>query len=147
MARALLAGVRNSTLYPPEHPTVRASVDRLTATIRDSVLGAGLAIGVTPDTLMIEGVAADTAQGGIAEAAAMLHDRDIITITFTPGVPAESIQTLLRVLTLDPAERRQTRRAVPHLGGRRRLLHCDRADRLRETPGERGGRGRGARQA
>ena len=107
MARALLAGVRNSTLYPPEHPTVRASVDRLTATIRDSVLGAGLAIGVTPDTLMIEGVAADTAQGGIAEAAAMLHDRDIITITFTPGVPAESIQTLLRVLTLDPAERRR----------------------------------------
>jgi HEAT repeat protein len=107
MARALLAGVRNSTLYPPEHPTVRASVDRLTATIRDSVLGAGLAIGVTPDTLMIEGVAADTAQGGIAEAAAMLHDRDIITITFTPGVPAESIQALLRVLTLDPAERRR----------------------------------------
>jgi HEAT repeat protein len=107
MARALLAGVRNSTLYPPEHPTVRASVDRLTTTIRDSVLGAGLAIGVTPDTLMIEGVAADTAQGGIAEAAAMLHDRDIITITFTPGVPAESIQALLRVLTLDPAERRR----------------------------------------
>ena len=107
MARALLAGVRNSTLYPPEHPTVRASVDRLTATIRDSVLGAGLAIGVTPDTLMIEGVAADTAQGGIAEAAAMLHDRDIITITFTPNVPAESIQVLLRVLTLDPAERRR----------------------------------------
>jgi HEAT repeat protein len=107
VARALLAGVRNSTLYPPEHPTVRASVDRLTATIRDSVLGSGLAIGVTPDTLMVEGVAADTAQGGIAEAAAMLHDRDIITITFTPGVPAESIQVLLRVLTLDPAERRR----------------------------------------
>ncbi len=107
MARALLAGVRNSTLYPPEHPTVRASVDRLAATIRDSVLGAGLAIGVTPDTLMIEGVAADTAHGGIAEAAAMLHDRDIITITFTPSVPAESIQVLLRVLTLDPAERRR----------------------------------------
>jgi len=37
----------------------------------------------------------------------MLHDRDIITITFTPGVPAESIQVLLRVLTLDPAERRR----------------------------------------
>jgi HEAT repeat protein len=107
MARALLAGVRNSTLYPPEHPIVRASVDRLASTIRDSVLGAGLAIGVTPDTLMIEGAAADGAQGGIADAASMLHDRDIITITFTPGVPAESIQVLLRVLTLDPAERRR----------------------------------------
>ena len=51
MARALLAAVRNSALYPPEHPTVRASVERLASAIRDSTLGAGLAVGVTPDTL------------------------------------------------------------------------------------------------
>ena len=107
MARALLAAVRNSALYPPEHPTVRASVERLTSAIRDSTIGAGLAIGVTPDTLMIEGVAADAGQSGIAEAAAMLHDRDIITISFTGSVPPETIQALLRVLTLDPIERRR----------------------------------------
>ena len=77
MARALSAAVRNSALYPPEHPTVRASVERLASAIRDSTLGAGLAVGVTPDTLMIEGVAADAGQSGITEAAAMLHERDI----------------------------------------------------------------------
>jgi hypothetical protein len=107
MARALLAAVRNSALYPPEHPTVRASVERLAGALRDSTLGAGLAIGVTPDTLMIEGVAADAGQSGIAEAAAMLHDRDIITISFTGTVPPETILSLLRVLTLDPIERRR----------------------------------------
>ena len=67
MARALLAAVRNWALYPPEHPTLRASVDRLAATIRDSTLGAALSIGVTPDTLMIEGTAADAGQAARIE--------------------------------------------------------------------------------
>ncbi len=106
MARALLAAVRNWTLYPPEHPTVRASVERFTAAIRESELGAAFAIGVTPDTLMIEGAAADNSQTSIAEAAAMLHDRDIVSIMFVGAVPPETIHAFLRVLTLEPAERR-----------------------------------------
>jgi hypothetical protein len=106
MARALLVAVRNWTLYPREHPTVGVSVDRLAAAIRDSSLGVAFAIGVTPDTLMIEGAAADNAQSGIAEAAAMLHDRDIASLMFIGSVPVETIHALLRVLTLDPAERR-----------------------------------------
>ena len=107
MARALLAAVRNWTLYPPEHPTVGAAVDRFAASIRDSTLGSAFSIGVTPETLMIEGAAADGGQAGIAEAAAMLHDRDIITITFTGSVPSATIHAFLRLLTLDPAERRR----------------------------------------
>jgi HEAT repeat protein len=106
MARALLVAVRNWTLYPPEHPTVGAAVDRLATAIRESSLGAAFAIGVTPDTLMVEGTAADNAQTGIAEAAAMLHDRDILTITFVGAIEPDVIHAFLRVLTLDPAERR-----------------------------------------
>lgn len=107
MARALLVAVRNWTLYPPEHPTVRAAVDRFGAAVRDSTLGAAFAIGVTPDTLMIEGTAADPGPSGIAEAAAMLHDRDILTVTFVGTIPPETIHAFLRLLTLDPAERRR----------------------------------------
>lgn len=106
MARALLAAVRNWTLYPPEHPTVRASVERLAAALQASELGAAFAIGVTPDTLMIEGAAADNSQTGITEAAAMLHDRDIVSIMFVGAVPPETIHAFLRMLTLEPAERR-----------------------------------------
>jgi hypothetical protein len=107
MARALLVAVRNWTLYPPEHPTVGASVDRFAAAIRDSSLGVAVAIGVTPDTLMVEGAAADGGQSGIAEAAGMLHDRDIASLMFVGSVPIETIHALLRLLTLDPAERRR----------------------------------------
>jgi hypothetical protein len=79
-ARALVGAVRNRTLYPPEHPAVAASVERLIAAIRESSLGAAFTIGVTPDTRLIEGVEADATQAGIAGAAALLHDRDILTI-------------------------------------------------------------------
>ena len=107
MARALLVAVRNWTLYPPEHPTVIASVERFGAAIRDSTFGAAFAIGVTPDTLMIEGAAADASAAGIAEAAAMLHDREILTVTFVGDVPPDTIHAFLALLTVDPAERRR----------------------------------------
>ena len=106
LARALLIAARSWTLYPPEHPTVGISITRLAAAIRESSLGAIFAIGVTPDTLMVEGTAADGNQSGIGEAAAMLHDRDVLTLTFIGEVPPEAIQTFLRVLTLEAAERR-----------------------------------------
>jgi len=107
LARALLVAVRNWTLYPPEHPTVGASVTRLGRTIHDTSLGAIFAVGVTPDTLMIEGTMADASQSGIAEAAALLHDRDILALTFVGEVPIEALHAFLRVLTLDAGERRQ----------------------------------------
>src|SRR4051812_44907161 len=107
LARALLVAVRNWTLYPPEQPTVGASVARLAGTIHDTSLGAIFAVGVTPDTLMIEGTMADAGQSGIAEAAALLHDRDILALTFIGEVPTEALQAFLRVLTLEPGERRQ----------------------------------------
>jgi len=107
VARALLVAVRNWTLYPPEHPTVTVSVKRLADAIRESSLGAIFSIGITPDTLMIEGTPADAHQTGIAEAAAMLHDRDLLNLTFIGDVPPEAIHAFLRVLTLEPAERRE----------------------------------------
>ena len=93
LARALLVAARNWTLYPPEHPTVGISVSRLATAIRESSLGSVFSIGVTPDTLMVEGTAADATQSGIAEAATLLHDRDILRLTFVGDVPAEAGHT------------------------------------------------------
>src|SRR3954447_20523491 len=107
LARAVLVAVRNWTLYPPEHPTVGASVARLETTIHETSRGGIFAVGVTPDTLMIEGTMADAGQSGIGEAAALLHDRDILTLTFVGGVAAEALHAFLRVLTLEGAERRR----------------------------------------
>jgi len=107
LARALLAAARNWTLYPPEHPTVAASVSRLSDAIRQSTLGAIFSIGITPETLMVESTPADSSQSSIAEAAALLHDRDLLRMTFIGDVPPEALHALLRVLALDPAERRR----------------------------------------
>src|ERR1700712_289749 len=107
MARALLVAVRNWTLYPPEHPTVVAAVARFGDAIRESSLGAAFAIGVTPETLMIEGATADAGATGIAEAAALLHDPDTLAVTFVGSIPLSTIHAFLGLLALDPAERRR----------------------------------------
>src|SRR5205809_3787984 len=82
LARALLAAARNWSLYPPEHPAIGASVTRLAHAIREAGPGAIFSIGITPETLMIAGAAADASQAPIAEAAALLHDCDLLGLTF-----------------------------------------------------------------
>src|SRR5581483_7599838 len=106
LARALVVAARTWTLYPTEHPTVGSSVKRLAEAIQQSSLGALFSIGVTPETLMIEATPADPSQAGIAEAAALLHDRDLLRLTFIGDVPTDALHAFLRVLSLEPAERR-----------------------------------------
>ncbi len=105
-ARALLAAARSWTLYPPEHPAVGQSVARLADTIRNSLSSAVFAIGVTPDALLVDGVAADRTQAVIGDAAAYLHGLDLLQLTFVGEVPVAALHTLLRIFALDAAERR-----------------------------------------
>ncbi len=106
LARALLVAARNATLYPEGHPTFDASVGRLVDAIRQSSLGAVFSIGITPETLLVEGASADRAQAGIAEAAALLHDRDLLQVTFVGDVRPEAVHAFLRLLGMDAAARR-----------------------------------------
>ena len=106
LARALMIATRNWSLYPPEHPTVGQSVRGLGDAIKKSSLGAVFSLGITPETLLVEGAPADAKQPGIAEAAAMLHDRDILQITFVGDTPERAVHALLRLLTLESGERR-----------------------------------------
>ncbi|HEX4347859.1 MAG TPA: HEAT repeat domain-containing protein [Vicinamibacterales bacterium] len=105
-ARALMAAARNWTLYPPEHPAVSQSLARLAQAVTDVSGGAILGIAVTPTTLLVEGIPADGHQGGIADAAAYLFDRDLLQITFVGAVPLEAFKKLLTVFALDADARR-----------------------------------------
>ena len=51
LARSLVAATRNWTLYPPEHPAVRASFERLSQAIQEATNDAVFSIGITPDNL------------------------------------------------------------------------------------------------
>lgn len=118
LARALVAAARNWTLYPAEHPAVAASVARLSDAIQRSTLGAIFSVGITPDTLLVESAPADASQPAIAEAAALLHDRDVLRITFVGEVPQRALHAFLRLLALDASERRR-------LGGPARIWAVD----------------------
>src|SRR6476469_5253645 len=81
LARALSAAARNWALYPPEHPAAVASVTRLGEAITASAAGAAFAFGVTPKTLLVAGCPMPD-DHAVAEVARLLHDHDILQITF-----------------------------------------------------------------
>jgi hypothetical protein len=82
LARAIVAATQHWTLYPPGHPAVGQALSRLAVAIAQNSSGAVFSIGVTPTTLLIEDAPADHTHQAIAEAAALLHDRDILRLTF-----------------------------------------------------------------
>jgi HEAT repeat protein len=108
LARTLVAAARTWGLYPPEHPAVAGSLDRLRGSIAHACGGQMFAFGVTPDTLLIAGVPVggrDTA--ALGEAAQWLHDRDILQLTFAPDVGVAALERLLGVLSEDSRVIRQ----------------------------------------
>ena len=106
LARALAAGVRNWSLYPPEHPGVRAAVERLAEAVRQSTGGQAFTFGVTADSLLVAGVSLPPEQP-VTEAARLLHDHDLLQITFLGEPTLEGLHALLRLLSTPADELRQ----------------------------------------
>src|SRR5207237_9402983 len=70
--------------------------------------GRPFSFGVTPDTLLIAGVPLTGRDAAVvAEAAAWLHDRDVVELTFLADVTVASLQRLLGVLSEDSRVTRQ----------------------------------------
>jgi HEAT repeat protein len=107
LARTLVAAARSWALYPPEHPAVRTSIDRLRQALVDASGGYPFSFGVTPETLLVDGVPASTRDGAVSEAAAWLHARDVLQLTFAADVPPQSLRAFLAMLAGDVQELRQ----------------------------------------
>jgi HEAT repeat protein len=108
LARSLVTAARSWALYPPDHPALGGSLDRLRAAIRDARGGQVFAFGVTPDTLLVAGIAATGREAAaVAEAARWLHDRDVLRMTFTGDVAVPALQKLLALLSEDSRVIRQ----------------------------------------
>src|SRR3954469_3830570 len=91
LARMLVPAARNWSLYPPEHPAVGSSLERFRAAVAEASLLHLVAFGVTPDTLLFEGMPAGQ-DGAVSEAAAWLHGHDVLQIAFAPDVPLVSLE-------------------------------------------------------
>jgi hypothetical protein len=108
LARALVAAARSWALYPPDHPAVGGSLERLHAAIAEATGGQVFAFSVTPDDLMVAGFTVGGRDAAvIKEAAAWLHDRDILQMAFTGEVSVPVLQRLLAILSEDPRVVRQ----------------------------------------
>ena len=106
LARALSAAARNWALYPPEHPAVDSSVRRLSEVVRQTSAGTAFTFGVMPTTLVVAGVQLPEEQP-VVEAAKVLHDRDLLELTFLGDPPAEALHALLQVLATQPDDLRR----------------------------------------
>ena len=105
LARALSAAARNWTLYPPEHPAVSASIARLSETISQTVAGAAFTFGVTPTTLLVAGYPLPE-DHSVVETARLLHDHDLLQITFLGDPEPTAVHALLSLLSRNPDELR-----------------------------------------
>ena len=102
LARTLVAAARSWALYPPDHPALRGSLDRLRHAIAEAANGQPFSFGVTPETLLIEGIPVSGRDlGAVTEAAGWLHDRDILQLTFAGDIAVPSLERLLGVLSED----------------------------------------------
>src|SRR3982751_2839698 len=87
LARTLVAAARSWALYPPDHPAVRGSLERVRHSLVEAADGRPFSCGVAPDTLLIAGVPLTGRDAAaVAEAAAWLHDRDVVEITLLADV-------------------------------------------------------------
>src|SRR5436189_5882834 len=83
LARTLVTAARSWALYPPDHPAVRGSLDRLRLSIAEATRGQIFAFGVTPDTLLFRGIAVGRRDARpIPEPARWLHVRDLQQLAF-----------------------------------------------------------------
>jgi len=106
LARAMTLGVRSWGFYPPEHPAIAIAVERVIAAATEASAGGMMQLAVTPHALLLDGLPLESTDLGAVECAELLHDRDILQITFVTAPPDAVVRSLLTVLTLD----RETRR-------------------------------------
>ena len=106
IARALTLGMRSWSFYPPEHPAVAMAVERIIEAATDATNAGMMQLAVTPHALLLDGLPLDTTDLAAVECAELLHDRDILQITFIAPPVDAVVRALLTVLTLDRATRR-----------------------------------------
>lgn len=106
-ARAMTVGLRSWGFYPPEHPAVTLSIERLVASATEACSGGMMQLAVTPHALLLDGLPLDASDLAVVECAELLHDRDILQVTLAAPPSDAVMRALLTILALD----RDTRRA------------------------------------
>lgn len=102
--KSLAAAIKNSTLYPPGHPSFVSSITAL-KNLLDAWLSRTetLEIGIAPDNLLANGAYFKKEGDPLyAEVGSYLHQRGIISVAFKRGVPVAELEAFFAAVKCDP---------------------------------------------
>ena len=103
-ARACKAAARSVSLYPATHPSIRASLARMTASAARLISASELTLTVHPDTIAIDGKSPSKPDASVGELADLLHERLIGELTVERAATADDWHSLLLLLARAPDE-------------------------------------------
>jgi HEAT repeat protein len=106
-ARACRAAARAVALYPPEHPAIRGSLDRLAGVWAQSPATDRWQFDITPGDVVLNGRKLARPDAGVAEFAELLHDHHIGQLAVRGGADADLWLKFLRLLATPPEEVRR----------------------------------------
>jgi hypothetical protein len=95
----------NAALYPPDHPLIAESLDRVYEALGGGAAsGPALTLVATKGGLISGGERLDPRNAAYREFAAALGDRNILSLTFDPGLARDDLLLLHRVLNMSAEE-------------------------------------------
>ena len=103
-ARVCRAAARSVSLYPATHPSIQASLSRITAAADRLVPAGEVTLAVFPDTLVIDGEAPARTDQSIGELAELMHNRLVAALRVERGADAHDWHALLLLLARSPEE-------------------------------------------
>ena len=103
-ARACRTAARSVSLYPATHPSIQASLSRVTAATGRLAPAGDISLTVHPDTLVIDGQVPARADQAIGEFAGLMHDRLVAALCVQKGADALDWHALLLLLARAPDE-------------------------------------------
>ena len=138
-ARSCKAAIRIVSMYPPSHPNIQSALTRMTAAGSAATSGGPMALGVMPDSLLMNGRALPKPDPSVNELAALLHGHHIGELTLQGPLTAGGWHMLLSLLATSPEEIRLEggiMRAWQSAGGGPvEIREIDYAEVLRERSG------------
>ena len=101
-ARACRTAARSVSLYPATHPSIQASLSRVTTAAGRLAPAGDISLTVHPDTLVIDGQVPARADQAIGELAGLMHDRLVAALRVERGADALDWHALLLLLVRAP---------------------------------------------
>jgi hypothetical protein len=97
-ARACRTATRSVSLYPATHPSIQASLARVTASAGRLIPEADVTLTVFPDSIAIDGETPERTDPAIGELAGLMHDRLIGTLRVERSADGHDWHALLLLL-------------------------------------------------